>query len=290
MNAALILPDLLETRTTDRHALPARPITFVSALDYASMTEESLDDLQLDRTSVLTGDEEYRLFAQMNLAYYQASQLRSELKLQDESASLLSELDRLLRRGDAIRNRLILIFHKLTVSIVKHFTGPRHALEELVSEGHATLLRAVALFDPTRGFRFSTYATHAIRRRLSRYVKSRQHVQYLPVDFSEGPPIEDHRRWTLPYTREVEAGVAWLESALYELTPRERYVLRCRFGWGREFEPRTLQDIADELNVSRERVRQLEVRAVKKLQAIAAAIDLADAHDGVPTATAPHQA
>jgi RNA polymerase sigma factor (sigma-70 family) len=184
----------------------------------------------------------------------------------------------------------MLIFHKLTVSIVKHFTGPRHALEEVVSEGHATLLRAVALFDPTRGFRFSTYATHAIRRRLTRYVKSRQHVQYIPVDYSEAPPIADQRRWTLPYTREVEAGVAWLETALYELTPRERYVLRCRFGWGREFEPRTLQEIADELSVSRERVRQLEVRAIKKLQTIAEAIDLADDRHGQPIAAAPHQA
>jgi RNA polymerase primary sigma factor len=290
MNAALILPDLHETRSPHRNALLTRSITCVGTLDYDSLTEESLDDLQLDRTSVLTGEEEFRLFAQMNLAYHQAAALRSGMKADEDDETAWTELERILQRGDAIRNQLMLIFHKLTVSIVKHFTGPRHSLEEVVSEGHATLLRAVALFDPARGFRFSTYATHAIRRRLSRYVKSRQHVHFLPVDYSEAPPIEDHRRWTLPYTREVEAGVAWLETALYELTPRERYVLRCRFGWGREFEPRTLQDIADELSVSRERVRQLEVRAIKKLQAVAAAIDLVDADVEPPIAATPRQA
>ena len=287
MNAALIFPEGIETPALDRRALLSRPITFVSALDYDSLAEDSLADIQLDRTSVLTVDEEQRLFAQMNLAYYRAHELRNELNPDGENGTVLSELDRQLQRGDRIRNQLMLIFHKLTVSIVKHFTSPRHVLEELVSEGHATLLRAVALFDPTRGFRFSTYATHAIRRRLSRYVKSRQHVCYVPVDYAEAPPIEDHRRWTLRYTREVETGVAWLETALYELTPRERYVLRCRFGWGREFEPRTLQDIADELSVSRERVRQLEVRAIKKLQAIAHAIDLADGDARPATAKAP---
>lgn len=74
----------------------------------------------------------------------------------------------------------------------------------------------------------------------------------------------------------MESGVEWLESALYELTARERYIVRCRFGWGREFEPRTLQEIAAELGVSRERVRQLEAKAIQKLRQIASGMDIAN--------------
>ncbi|MDA1053554.1 MAG: sigma-70 family RNA polymerase sigma factor [Planctomycetota bacterium] len=274
MNGALFFPDVQTASQPDRSTIQTRDITFADGLDYDAIPEDDLSDLELDRTSVLTSETESRLFLQMNRCYYRASQLRDGRQEQspcfDDSTT-----EEELARGDQIRNQLVVIFHKLTVSIAKHFVSSRHSLEELASEGDATLIRAITLFDPSRGFRFSTYATYAIRRRLARYVTSSEHLRAAPVDFRDAPPIPDRRRWTLPYEQAMEAGVQWLESALFELTQRERYIIRCRFGWGREFEPRTLQEIADELGISRERVRQLEAKAITKLQEIAAKIDLA---------------
>lgn len=270
MNGALFFADIQVAERPDTSTISTREITFVKGLDYEAILEDDLDDLTLDRTSVLASETETRLFLQMNRCYHVAS------RMQDESDSFDAySIAYELARGDQIRNQLVVIFHKLTVSIAKSFVSSRHSLEELVSEGDATLIRAIALFDPSRGFRFSTYATYAIRRRLARYITSSQHLHATPVDFRDAPPILDHRRWTLPYEQSMEAGVQWLESALYKLSQRERYIIRCRFGWGREFEPRTLQQIADELGISRERVRQLETKALKKLQDLAASIDLA---------------
>lgn len=67
--------------------------------------------------------------------------------------------------------------------------------------------------------------------------------------------------------------LAQLKSVFAELTPKEREVMRLRFGFG-EDEPRTLQEIGDRLQLSRERVRQIEVRAMEKLRRSRKADDL----------------
>ncbi|MCA9145503.1 MAG: sigma-70 family RNA polymerase sigma factor [Planctomycetaceae bacterium] len=274
MNGALFFADVQASQAADASASARRDINCIAGLDYDAIPEDDLRDLQLDRTSVLTPEGESRLFLQMNRYYHRAIKLR-EVEQGQTYSKAEATVDNELARADELRNLIVVIFHKLTVSIAKNFISSRHTLEELVSEGDATLLRAVTLFDPSRGYRFSTYATYAIRRRLARYVTSSQHTHATPVDFRDAPPIPDQRRWSLPYEQAMHAGVEWLETALYELSARERYIVRCRFGWGREFEPRTLQEIADELGVSRERVRQLEAKAITKLREVAAGIDVA---------------
>ncbi|MCA9122788.1 MAG: sigma-70 family RNA polymerase sigma factor [Planctomycetaceae bacterium] len=275
MNGALFFAELPPTEQLDVSSLLARKIAFIDGLDYTATADDDLTDLHLDRNSVLSADAELRIFTQMNRCYYYAAKFHNR---DDGDADPIGEdsFVRELMRGDELRNQLLLVFHKLTVSIAKNFVSSRHSLEELVSEGNAALIRAITLFDPSRGFRFSTYSTYAIRRCLARYVSSSQHTYATPVDFRSAPPLADQRRWTLPYQHAMESGVEWLESALYELTARERYIVRCRFGWGREFEPRTLQEIAAELGVSRERVRQLEAKAIQKLRQIASGMDIAN--------------
>lgn len=273
MSTTLIERAVVGQPVVDISDLMSREIRFAANIDYATCVEEDLADLLLDETSLLTTETETRLFTQMNLAYYRAECSRAELDADDTSLHLAAESATALARGDSIRNRLAVVFHKLTVSIARSFVTARHSLEELVSEGDAVLLRAITLFDPTRGFRFSTYATHALRRRFVRYINSCEHQHVVPVDFRDAPPIPDQRRWTVAYEQRVEARVRWVESALYELDHRERYIIRCRFGWGQEFEPRTLQEIAEELGVSRERVRQLETRALNKLERLSRDVD-----------------
>jgi RNA polymerase primary sigma factor len=138
------------------------------------------------------------------------------------------------------------------------------------------LLQAISRFNPERGFRFSTYAMHAIRRRLLRYVKSKHRKRQSEAPWNDDATSSDDRRWTLAYEQRISANVTKLERLLTRLSPRERYVLRSRFGWGREFDARTLQQVADEFGVSRERIRQLESRALKKLRAMAKEAKLED--------------
>ncbi|MEX0819668.1 MAG: sigma factor, partial [Pirellulaceae bacterium] len=208
MNGALFFADVGIAERADGSISPTRDIEFVAGLDYAAIPEDDLSDLALDRTSLLTSASESRLFLQMNRCYYLVSRLR-EGRADESDLFADATAEDELARGDRIRNQLLIIFHKLTVSIAKHFVCSRHSLEELVSEGDATLIRALTLFDPSRGFRFSTYATYAIRRRLARYVTSSQHSHAVPVDFRDAPPIPDRGRWTLSYEQAMEEGVAW---------------------------------------------------------------------------------
>jgi RNA polymerase primary sigma factor len=57
----------------------------------------------------------------------------------------------------------------------------------------------------------------------------------------------------------------YLNSCLQALSPREEFILRARFGLG-NVEVRTLEEIGKELKLSRERVRQIEARALEKLR------------------------
>jgi RNA polymerase sigma factor (sigma-70 family) len=246
-------------------ALRERPISFLRDIDYSMLTEEALVLSDLVESTRLDQVREQQLFRQMNLAFYQAAQLRDELDRVAAVPAEWEELQRLLRRGLTIRNRLMMVYHKLTLAIARSFVSRRVTWDELCSEGQATLIYAISKFNPDRGFRFSTYATHSIRRGLARYV----HQQYRRGEVSldgEGLPVVESGRWTFSYERRVERTMQQLETLLRDLAPRERYVIRARFGWGREFEPRTLQQIADEFGVSRERIRQLELRALRKLR------------------------
>jgi len=260
------LPSLRDWGGEARPCLLELQREFLPHLPYPDWCEL---DLKLDawgRLTLLDADTEGMLFRQLNLAYFLADRMRCG---ESEPGIDLVEFRRLIERGDAIRNTLAVVFHKLVISVASHFVGPHFPLDELASEGHATLLRAIAKFDPDRGFRFSTYATHALRRRLLNYLRDAQRRRTVTLSWTQEHALIDDRRWTAARERRIEQAMNDIEQLARQLTSRERYVLRARFGWGREFEPRTLQQIADEFGISRERVRQLEARALEKLRQFA---------------------
>ena len=138
-----------------------------------------------------------------------------------------------------------------------------------------TLLRCVEIFDADRGYRFSTYATNAIRHNLNRYV-SRQHKlrqstrEYVATDGPTSDTIENPRRREREYSARMSGVSRWIR----ELDPREQTILKSRYGLTDDPSRVTLQSLADQLGLSRERIRQLEIRAIEKLRARASRASL----------------
>ena len=91
-------------------------------------------------------------------------------------------LARRVREGDfAARQMMIERNLRLVVNIAKHYLNRGIPLLDLVEEGNLGLMHALEKFDPTRGFRFSTYATWWIRQNIERAIMNQSRTIRLPV-------------------------------------------------------------------------------------------------------------
>src|SRR5215469_12385559 len=96
------------------------------------------------------------------------------------------ELTRAVQRGDmAARQRLIESNMRLVINIAKAYRNRSMPLEDLIQEGAIGLMQAAERFDPDKGFRFSTYATHWVRQAIGRAIDNKSKAIRLPAHVSQ---------------------------------------------------------------------------------------------------------
>lgn len=231
---------------------------------------------RLCESRLLKPAEEKALFRRMNYCKFQADRLRRRLDGRRPDPAKISTVEAFLDQAQTDRDRIVRANLRLVISIARKFADNRHSFDDLLSEGIASLLRAAEKFDYDRGFRFSTYATQAVRRTLCRYIQttSRDQTRFAPAEsglLENAPDLE--RQGALSEERwELLRGA--MHKLLGKLDPRERAIIRARFGLGQTEPVQTLQSLADEMGICKERVRQLELRAIAKLRSLAEKVPL----------------
>ena len=138
------------------------------------------------------------------------------VKFLPEEEILEEEREGIVRRSDEANNTLIRANLRLVVSIAKRYLGRGVSFLDLIQEGNLGLLRAVTKFDPTRGYKFSTYATWWIRQSISRYIAEQARTIRIPVHLFESITrlLRVQRSLVQRYGREPSNEELALESGL----------------------------------------------------------------------------
>jgi RNA polymerase primary sigma factor len=221
---------------------------------------------------LLTREQEGHLFRKFNYLKYKASKLREAVDPARAKSSLMDQIESLYDQAVALKNQIVRANLRLVVSIAKRHVGQGDNFFELVSDGNMSLIRAVEKFDFARGNKFSTYASWAIMKNFARTIpdehrhRDRFRTSHSEMFYStEERRSDQYEQESAQSQREVQIG-----KILERLDEREQKIIISRFGLDHGHEPLTLKEVGAEMGVTKERIRQIEARALSKLRVAAA--------------------
>lgn len=222
---------------------------------------------------LLTREQEVWLFRKFNFLKYKATKLREQLDPERPSTRLMDQIDKLYEEIVALKNRLVRSNLRLVVSIAKRRVAPGDSFFDLVSDGNMSLIRAVEKFDYSRGNKFSTYASWAIMKNYARTIpdEHRRRDRFRAADMEMLQTAADRRADEYQQRLAESDRMQQVGKFLDRLDAREQTIIIRRYGLDHEHEPQTLKEVGSALGVTKERVRQIEAKALEKLREAAAA-------------------
>jgi RNA polymerase primary sigma factor len=253
------------------------PIGYIPHDDFRRPTV--MDPIMAQNIKVIPGntpttEEERTLFQQLNFARFRMCQIRRKLHRQTRwSRKTLLELLDWYNHQLEYRSKIITANMGLVLAMAKRSDFPGVEFTDLVSEGSMALLRAAEKFDFARGFKFSTYACRAIFKGFSRTAKQNYRyrsrfpaqwdVAFEKDDYQETLREENHYDW-VDEVRDI------FRENLADLSGIEQSVVEMRFSLNEaQHGPLTLKQVGDKLGLTKERIRQIQNKALAKLRVTA---------------------
>ena len=222
----------------------------------------------------LTPEEEITLFLQLNYARYKTCQIRRTLLRQSpwtkQTALKLLEWN---QRQLHARSQIVTANMGLVLAMAKKADFPGVEFTDLISEGSMALLRAADKFDFDRGFKFSTYACRAIFKGFSRTAKQnyRYHRRF-PAQWEVALEKDDHLDLLRQenHSNGVDEVRLIFQDNIADLSQVEQSVIELRFSLKpKQTKPLTLKQVGDKLGLTKERIRQIQNKALAKMRVVA---------------------
>lgn len=225
---------------------------------------------------VLTREEEGVIFRQYNYARYRVRRMQESIRTTNPGVRQAEELVHWFAVAQRLRDQIAEANLALVLAMSKRIRLGDMDYGDLVSEGNMALLRSIDKFDVGRGFKFSTYACRAILKAFSRHgMKHARYRSRFPIGFDPALEKSNHvEELRVEQQRDAAEEVKHmvLQNAA-DLSDVEREVLHHRFGIGpgesaglRHARPRTLAQVGKLVGLTKERVRQIQNKALAKLR------------------------
>jgi RNA polymerase primary sigma factor len=215
---------------------------------------------------LLTREQEAHLFRKMNFLKHQLHKLREKIDPTRARVQDLEKVDALQTDIKSVRDLLIECNQRLVHSLATKHMQPGQNLDELKSDANVSIMRAVEKFDYSRGNKFSTYATWAVMKNFARSIpdENTRRQRYMTGADEVFDARTDYRTDEQEVLAVADAARERVNKLLEHLDQRTREVIKMRTGLGGE--AMTLEQIGQHFGITKERVRQINVRGMKLLR------------------------
>ena len=186
------------------------------------------------------------------------------------------------------RDKLVHSNLKFVASVASYYQGRGLSYSDLIAEGNYGLLKAMEKFDYTKGYKTISYSVWWIRQAILEALNERNGIEgeELPCEYEKQGGEEDDLTPSYSIQNEYFIDEYWgeeeqkrqqrrelIKSLTKQLSMRENFIITRYYGLDYD-SPMTLEEIGDELSLTKERVRQILVTAFKKIRSEALKINV----------------